>query len=596
MKEEKKGKGRKNFSWLTVVLILVIAVGTFLRFYHFSDWLHFELDQSRDARVVDDALSGGPGELTLLGMKAGGTSLRLGPGFYYLEYLSGLVFGPDPIGMAMFVPILSVFSIVLFFLFARRYFSKWLSIGLSFLFSVSAFLTMYGRFAWNPNPIPFFALLGFYSMLRSVETDGRYRGRWLVVAAFSIGFATHLHFLAFLALPAIAVSFLFIRRPRFPFRVWLVAGFAASVLYLPVVLNEFSTGAANSEAFISAVTEKSTKEDHSLAAKLVRNVIEHGQGFLVVSSGYEWGDFFEFRNVGTGIETVCDAGCRNGWPYVAGSMAVFFLGSLSLLGLWWKEHDRRRADLLLLSLLWLLIPFFLYLPLAYGFAPRFFLVTAPVPFLLLGFLSEAAGRIFPWKKAVLAGTAIGIVILSASNLYYLFHRFDQLERAPHESVLSPADRILKEKARVTYEQQSAIVGYLGAEADRTGYPVYMHSEPQHRRALKYMLERAGVRNDVLGLAGIYEEGIYVLILRSRSDLHDGMKKYLVQYDVVGTRAFGTLTMIEFRPKPEAVQAERQTFRDDVPVADNLDAFPRYTWREWWERRNDSSNDTDEGED
>ena len=68
-------------------LALIIALGFFLRSYHFTDWLHFELDQARDARVVDAALEGGPGELPLLGPKAGGTFLRLGPAFYYLQYL-----------------------------------------------------------------------------------------------------------------------------------------------------------------------------------------------------------------------------------------------------------------------------------------------------------------------------------------------------------------------------------------------------------------------------------------------------------------------------------------------------------------------------
>ncbi|MEK7181743.1 MAG: glycosyltransferase family 39 protein, partial [Patescibacteria group bacterium] len=144
-------------------MILIVAFGFSLRAYHFSDWLHFELDQARDARVIDAALSGGPGELTLLGPKAGGTFLRLAPGFYYLQYVSGIIFGGTPSGIAMVVLILSVLSIPLFYFLSRRFFSEWISLGLTLLFAASPFMVMYGRFAWNPNLIPFFTLLGFYA-------------------------------------------------------------------------------------------------------------------------------------------------------------------------------------------------------------------------------------------------------------------------------------------------------------------------------------------------------------------------------------------------------------------------------------------------
>src|SRR3989344_3840076 len=147
-----------------VGLVLLVGLGFFLRTYHFSDWLHFELDQARDARVIDTALHGSALDLPLLGPKAGGTFLRLAPGFYYLQYVSTLIFGGDPTGMAMFVLIFSTASIVIFYVFLRRYFGVRLALGLTALFAVSAYFVMYGRFAWNPNMLPFFVLFGFYAL------------------------------------------------------------------------------------------------------------------------------------------------------------------------------------------------------------------------------------------------------------------------------------------------------------------------------------------------------------------------------------------------------------------------------------------------
>ncbi len=58
-------------------LSVVIAVGAFLRLYHFEDWMHYQLDQARDFRVVYAAMEYGPGELPLQGPRAAGSFLRL---------------------------------------------------------------------------------------------------------------------------------------------------------------------------------------------------------------------------------------------------------------------------------------------------------------------------------------------------------------------------------------------------------------------------------------------------------------------------------------------------------------------------------------
>ncbi|NTW75831.1 MAG: hypothetical protein HGB34_02920 [Candidatus Moranbacteria bacterium] len=577
----------------TFWLIAILAVGIFLRFYHFSDWLHFELDQARDALVVREAVLGGPGELTLLGMKAGGTSLRLGPGFYYLEYLSALLFGITPQGMAMVIPILSVASVFLFHLFARRVFRVPLALVLTALFAVSEFMVSYGRFAWNPNPLPFFSLLGLYTLLRAVSSDERYPGRWFVLSAFAIGFATHLHFIAFLVLPTVAVLFLLVRRPRFSWKSWSAAVFAFFLFYIPVALNEMETSGANSKAFIAALTEKSNKEARSPVEKVIRNGVEHGLGYLVVTTGIEDGGFpdVELLRDGT-VRLDCDTKCQHGKAVGMTAMAVTGLSVLSLGFLWIRVRDRQRSDVFLLTGIWFVISFIVLTPLSYGFAPRFFLVQAPIPFLLLGFLIESVRIALPRGTKIARFATIALLILVGLNLSGLATRFDEMARSSTEAVDTPADRILKEKIRVPLTLQADIVSYLKGRSDESGYPIYMFSEPEHRRALKYLLERAGVRNDVLGFSGIYREGIYVLIIRSQSDLEEGIRKYLEKYDVIDRRPFGTLTMVEFVPKPEYVQAERQVF-EVYGKKDNTTTLPRYTWREWWEGRNDDDNDTEE---
>ena len=575
---------------ICIILGLILLVGFGLRAYHFSSWLHFELDQARDARVVDAALQGGPGELPLLGPKAGGTFLRLGPAFYNLEYVSALFFGGTPTGMAIFVLIFSSLSIPLFYSFIRRFFGEWLSLGLTLLFSVSEFFIMYGRFAWNPNFIPFFVLLGFYALLRAVDESETYRERWFLLSVGALALATQFHFLVFIAVPAIFFAFLILKRPRYSWKTWLGACAIVFILYLPMALNEIETGGANTKEFFGAITEKSSKTNHTFIEKVSRDVSEHGLHALVITTGFEKGTFPTIIFNG-GLKWSCTDKCDQGKWYGVFSVLLFILGISALLLFWWKETDQKKKDFLVLSSVWLVITFGLFLPLSYNIAPRFFLLSGLIFFILLGMIFELLRRVIRHSKAYWI-IIVGIVFfLSYSNVQSLCERYRELSLAGTEAIDSPPDRILKDRIRVTLEQQNRIVDMLQKRSQDTGYPVYMFSEPQHRRALKYLMEKRGIENAVLGFDGIYKEGVYYLVLRAQSDLEDSLKKYRKSYTVGATTHFGTLVAIELLPKPESIMAERQDFSITKPS--DSKAPPRYTWKEFFERTTGPKTNQDE---
>ncbi len=568
-------------------LALIIALGFFLRSYHFTDWLHFELDQARDARVIDAAIEGGPGELPLLGPKAGGTFLRLGPAFYYLQYLGALVFGPSPAGMAAVVFITSVASIAVFFFLARRLFPDWLALFLTLGFSASEYFVMYGRFAWNPNMLPFFILLGMYALLRSVGGGERNPGRWFLVSVLAFGIGTQLHFLAFLAIPAFVGLFLIFRRPRFRLRTWGTAMAIVAALYFPMFLNELATSGANTREFFGAITEKSTKEEHVFLEKIIRNGTEHVLAGLVILTGFEGGALPKVETT-EGFSIVCQGKCDAGKPYGLAMASLLTLSVIAYFLLVFREKERRKRDVLIAGGLWFVITFILFTPLAYGMAPRFFLLSGAFFFMLIGCLGLVLTRMFArfgFGHTLAAGLILVLVTLNISSLQL---RFDELSRAATEPIDSPPDRILKERIRVTLEQQNEIIDFLAGKSAERGYPVYMFSEPQHRRALKYLLERRGVENAVLGYDGIYRQGVYYLVLRAQSDLEDALRKYRANYEVGTTTRFGTLVAIELIPKPEMIIEERQDFSLQKP-SDSL-APPRYTWNEYFSR---TDGETDE---
>ena len=462
----------------------------------------------------------------------------------------------------------------------RRFFPDWLSVLLTLVFAVSEYFVMYGRFAWNPNMLPFFLLLGMYGLLRAVGGEVRHPGRWFAVSVFAFTLATQLHFLAFLAIPTFLAIFFLLRRPKFSLRAWGAALGIVIIGYLPMLLNEWASGGANTKEFFDAITEKSTKEDHVFLEKFIRNITEHTLAGLVIMTGFEGGTLPSVKTV-SGLVITCQTKCDIGKPYGLIAASVFGLAVFAFGFLYLREKERRKKDFLLAVGLWLIVTFGLFTPLAYGVAPRFFLLSGPFFFVLLGCLGLIVVRALPGRAYGRIVVALLFFMLAGLNLSSLTHRFDELSRAKTEPVDSPPDRILKERIRVTLEQQLAIVDFLQARSRVQGYPVYMFSEPQHRRALKYLLEKRGVENAVLGYDGIYREGVYYLIVRAQSDLEDALRKYRASYDIGTMTPFGTLVAIELLPKESVIIGERQDF--SIPKPSDSKAPPRYTWNEYFSR-------------
>lgn len=546
-------------------------------------------------RVIDLALDGSPLDLPLLGPKAAGTFLRLPPTFYNLEYLSALLFGRTPAGATVLILLASVAAIAIFFFFARRIFPQSLALGLTALFSVSHFFVMYGRFSWNPNFLPFFILSGFLALLVSVDPsrEERSRNRYFIAALVLLALATHFHFLAFLSLPVATVVFLTLKRPHFSLRTWALALSLALFTYFPVVLNEIKAGGTNTEQFLAAITEKSDKEDdHNFVEKFLRNASEQALHFTVITTGFEGADIPSFSLDERGFTWFCPERCDDGKPYGMAALVILFCGLLALVFEWYRSEASPKKDALLLVLIWFGTTFALFTPLAYSVAPRFFLLFGPFFPFVLGGLFLCLARSLRTSRTVSYFQWAVIISLIAANLTFLSERFDQLNRAALEPVENRPDRILKERVRVTLEQQENIVDFLEARQKETGYPIYMFSEPQYRRALKYLMEQRGIENDVLGFSGVYQEGLYYLIIRSQSNIESALDKYRASYAVGKRTFFGTLVAIELIPFQDKITGIRQDFSIPEKPARSL-APPRYTWREFFAADSTGSDEEDE---
>lgn len=575
-------------------MLAIILFGVFLRVYHFGDWLHFELDQSRDAKIINLAMREGPEFLPLLGPKAAGSYLRLGPVFYYFKYLSALIFGNTPNGMAVIIMLFGILAMPAFYFLVRRYFERYISLALLLLFSTSLFLVMYSRFSWNPNALPLFVILTMYSLLRAVDAEEKRRGLWLLGAAFCLAVATQLHFLAFVSLPVITIIFLIIKRPKIRWTYWIGAIAIILIMNLPVFLNEIKTGGDNFKEFKKVVMGKTTKdEDRTILEKIGRDYRESSMGYFLILSSQN-NDTLKMRQKLSDV-IACDRECKREVVLGLVGLAIFSAGLLLLLKNALFEVAQRKKDFLVIIAIWFIITFGLFMPLSFDISPRYWLLVSASPFIFLGFSFEFLGKIIP-KKFALIFVIIITLIFTVSSLYETQKRFKGLQEAPYKNIKVSADRILREKYRVTLEQQYIVMDYVESFYKKNGYPVYLNSDPYYRRSFLFHLDNKNIPRDdfrnVTSSSKIYRNGNYFLIYPTNSNLEKDLAYYSAAYDEVSRKQFGTLTVIRLIPKENYITDIQQEIAPRENSAKNTVGVPdRFTWEEIFNESSD--NDVEE---
>lgn len=593
--EGKKMDIFKHKKGVIIALTLIMVVGIFLRVYHFGDWLHFELDQSRDAKVVGLALEQGIGNLPLLGPKAAGSFLRLGPIFYYIEYLSGLIFGNNPESIAILSLIFSLLSLPLFYLLSRKKFDQKISLALLTLFSTSLFLVMYSRFSWNPNNLPFFIMGFFYSILRLVDQEEGKKGLWLIAASVFFSFASQLHFVALMSLPVIAGTFLLWKRPIIKLKFWIAAVLVLVFFYIPPIVNDFKTGGDNIKEFEAVFLKKSTKDKdkHTLIEKIIKSSEESVLGYGLLASSYQKAELPIVRNDGLKLDVICDKDCKDRFP--AGLlMGIFFtLGVLSVaLRLFSKKDQTTGRDFTILMTIWFVTVLGLFVPISFSLAPRFFLLIAPLPFFMVGYMLE-----FMQKGKMKIVAYVFVAILLMLNLRAVSERFKQLANAGIENFDSGSDKILKEKMRVTLQQQLKITDYMESVQKQNKFPIYLNSEAFYRRALLYHLSKRGALSDDFRNTGniIYAQGNYFLIYPANDSAEEIAEKYLASYTISDVKDFGTLRVVRLIPRTEAINAQLQVFGPEKKPTSAKGVPVRCRWNEILDKCNTDGTEDNEGD-
>lgn len=190
---------KKNKTEIIIVLAILL-LAAFLRFYRLEDYMTFLGDEGRDAIIVKDILTNQ--NLPLLGPPTSVGNIYLGPLYYYMMAGAMGIFWLNPVAAAGMVALIGVATVFLVFYLSKVWFGLWPAVVSSVLYAVSPINVMYSRSSWNPNPAPFFTLLamfGFYNAHKSKNY------LWFIVSGASLAAALQMHYLAIILLPIFGV-------------------------------------------------------------------------------------------------------------------------------------------------------------------------------------------------------------------------------------------------------------------------------------------------------------------------------------------------------------------------------------------------------
>lgn len=559
------------------VLFFVLLAGIFFRTYHFSDWLHFETDQADDYFAVSPAVEKGLGKLPLVGPKAAGTDLRLGPIFYTFEFISAKIFGNTPAGHAGATLFFSILSLPLFYITSKLFFSRISSLFLTGIFSTSPFLILYSRFSWNPNILPFFLLLIIFTLTKGVsETVPKRQILWLSSSAIALAIVMQLHISATLVAPAVIIGFLIWKRPHFSAKIWATAFIVFGILFVPTILYETLTHGQTADALTSKIEIPSEADDSEMATKMIQNFRYHAGNYFLVLTGYDAVN--AGRPAGASLGISCPS-CAAEAPYrIAGY--VFFILSISLFWLFvFKEKNEVKKSFLVFIALWFLFSFLFFFSIMISgkyLYPRFFLLVAPIPIFFFGFFLHSISperNIFRFCIAF-ALTAM-IIFMNLKTTLEIFSQTKQVTESA--SIVVGKEDIFPETRRITLGQQRQIADFIADRTRTNTLPVYLKSESEYEPSLWLLLQNKNIHfsGPTLSTDDIYENGLYFFVFRSASPLTKEMRSYSEKFSVSEEVSFGALTLSILVPKPEFITQKIQNEKKAYQKMEDALSIPRW---------------------
>jgi len=247
----------------TLLVLLFIVLGFFLRFYRLGDWLYFGMDEERDAFVVKRIIVNR--HLTLIGGSVPG-GFYVGPGLYYLSVLPMAAAGLNPVGLGAAASLLGVISIWLIYQTGKELFNRQVGLISAALFSASYLMVIYNRHFWPLTPAPAAALITLLCLYQIIKKSN-FKYSYLLAGALIVGLQSDPSNLTLLIL---TISAWLIYRLPVKKKEPLAAAGLVVFSHLPLALFDLRHNFLNSRALFKLLTFSGQGEGPFKLASLIK--------------------------------------------------------------------------------------------------------------------------------------------------------------------------------------------------------------------------------------------------------------------------------------------------------------------------------------
>lgn len=415
-----------------ILLIFILLISAFLRLYKIEDYLVFLADEGRDVLVVRRLLL--EGDLIFVGPGTSIGTMYLGPLYYYMMAPALLLANFSPVGPAVMIALLGVLTVFLLWHVSYKWFGKIPAFIASFLYAISPTVIIFSKSSWNPNIMPFFALLSIYSTWKVYK---QHDFKWIIVLGISFAFVLQSHYLGLLLLPLLLIYWTYTnikvrnldKEKPGNFLKSSFIGLGLFVLLMsPLVLFDFKHDFRNFRAMISFATGSSENYSFTLldTLKKVPNLLK-----------------FVFTRLFTAKNQVL--GALFGFGLTLGATLLYL---------------KKKQTEILLVLLWLLFGVFGLALLRQEVYDHYAGFLFPVPFLLF------AGVLKYVTKSRIATSLAVLFVFSLSALNLLEN---PLRWEPNRLLLT--SRLVAEKI---LEESGGHEFHLGAIAEKNNRDTYLY--------------------------------------------------------------------------------------------------------------------------
>ena len=401
-------KVKKILPFLPILVILVLAA--YLRLYKIADYMTLLGDEGRDVLIIKRMII--DHKFTLLGPTASVGGFFMGPIYYYFMLPFLWAWNLNPVGHAIMVALFGIATVFLVYIVGLRWFSKPVALIASLLYAISPIVIAYSRSSWNPNIVPFFALLSMYLLGKAIF-EKQYKLLFYVGLCAGIGVQLHYIYLFLIFTQGVLLG-IYYRKLNFVHILYLILGFCLG--FSPFLAFELRHGFTNSRAILEFV-------------------------FTGKDTGFQWHQFIgniqdvTTRLFGRFIIRIPEVGAlgnmnpviRDPWRFAQSFLAIGGIIALfTLLIRARKTNNQKGMNIFILMLSWFVIPLIFFGMYKKNIYDYYFGIFFPLPFYLTALLLIDAMKIRYIGKIFGTLAIIGLSVFNWQGRPFIYEPNRQL--------------------------------------------------------------------------------------------------------------------------------------------------------------------------